>query len=146
MALFNWGFIQQVGFSQAELPAIPYPGMINLKPNAARAMELARSGKPALITGVSRGGGAAVSAELSRKDINVCPVGFDRARLNEVAAGIADASLIGHVMHAAERRGADAIAAAAASAAAAFGRACVLVSTAGAIRRPDFFTFPEEDW
>jgi len=55
-------------------------------------MDLNLGGKAALVTGASRGIGAAIAQELAREGVQVCLAARDRARLDEVAASIASIS------------------------------------------------------
>jgi NAD(P)-dependent dehydrogenase (short-subunit alcohol dehydrogenase family) len=109
-------------------------------------MELGLSGKVALVTGASRGIGAAICAELAREGVHVCLVARDQEKLDEVAAGITNTASIRAVTHTADLRQPDAAAAAVGAAIAAFGRLDILVNNAGATKRADFFTLTEEDW
>ena len=52
-------------------------------------MDLKLTGKTALITGASRGIGAAIAQELAREGVHVCLAASDRTKLEEVADGIA---------------------------------------------------------
>src|SRR5256885_8813329 len=52
-------------------------------------MDLNLSGKVALVTGASRGIGAAIAAELAREGVRVCLAARDKAKLDEVASTIA---------------------------------------------------------
>ena len=49
-------------------------------------MDLNLTGKTALVTGASRGIGAAIAQELAREGVHVCLAARDRTRLDEVAA------------------------------------------------------------
>ena len=109
-------------------------------------MELGLNGKAALITGASRGIGAAIAAELAREGVHVCLVARDEAKLNEAAAGLSNTVSISTAVHAADLRQPEAAAQAVATAIAAFGRLDILVNNAGATRRADFFTLTDEDF
>lgn len=109
-------------------------------------MELALNGKVALITGVSRGIGAAIAAEFAREGIHVCLVARDQSKLLEVAAGITNTAAVRTAVHAADLTRPDAAIAAVEAAIAAFGRLDILVNNAGATKRADFFELSEEDW
>ena len=109
-------------------------------------MELGLNGKVALITGASRGIGAAIAAEFAREGVHVCLVARDVSKLNEVAAGITKNAAVKTAVHAADLRDPDAAPAAIEAAIKAFGRLDILVNNAGATKRADFFTLTEEDW
>jgi len=108
-------------------------------------MELGLSGKVALVTGGNRGIGAAIAAELAREGVHVCLVARDRARLQEVAAGLAS-NTVRTAVHAADLREPNAAAQSVATAIAAFGRLDILVNNAGATKRADFFTLTDDDF
>ncbi len=109
-------------------------------------MELGLGGKVALVTGASRGIGAAIAAELAREGVHVCLVARDQARLEAVGAGLTNQPGVRTAIHSADLRRPDAAAAAVDAAIAAFGRLDILVNNAGATKRADFFTLTEEDW
>ena len=108
-------------------------------------MDLGLGGKVALVTGASRGIGAAICAELAREGMDICLVARDEVKMREVAAGLRGAAIQTHV-HAADLRIADAGDKAVAAAIAAFGRLDLIVNNAGATKRADFFDLTEEDW
>ena len=108
-------------------------------------LELGLAGKAAVITGASRGIGAAIAAELAREGVHVCLVARDHAKLQEVAAGLAS-NTVRTAVHAADLREPNAAAAAVATAVAAFGRLDILVNNAGATKRADFFTLTDDDF
>ena len=110
-------------------------------------MELNLSGKVALVTGASRGIGAAVAIELAREGAHVCLAARDRGRLDEVAAQIG--ALSGRnrtVVFAGDLRDTDTVRHAVDAAIEGFGRLDILVNNAGATKRADFFTLSEDDW
>jgi NAD(P)-dependent dehydrogenase (short-subunit alcohol dehydrogenase family) len=109
-------------------------------------MELGLDGKVALVTGASRGIGAAVAAELAREGVHVCLVARDETRLAEVAAGLTNVGVVRTAIHPADLRDPEAAEAAVQAAISAFGRLDILVNNAGATKRGDFFTLTEEDW
>ena len=80
-------------------------------------MDLGLSGKVALVTGASRGIGAAICLELAREGMDICLVARDDAKMREIPAAIAT-----------------------------FGRLDLIVNNAGATKRADFFSLTEEDW
>ena len=103
-------------------------------------MELGLTGKVALVTGASRGIGAAICAELAREGMHVCLVARDAAKLQEVSAGITNSHAVKTATHVADLRQPDAAGQAVAAAIQAFGRLDLLVNNAGATKRADFFT------
>jgi len=110
-------------------------------------MDLNLRGKTALVTGASRGIGAAIALELAREGVDVCLAARDRAKLDEVAAGIAALSGSNRTtVIAGDLRQPETVQAAVDAAAGAFGRLDILVNNAGATRRADFFTLTEDDW
>jgi NAD(P)-dependent dehydrogenase (short-subunit alcohol dehydrogenase family) len=110
-------------------------------------MELNLVGKTALVTGASRGIGAAIARELAREGVQVCLAARDRARLDEVAASIAALSGSNRTtVIAGDLRDPASVQAAVDAAVAAFGRLDILVNNAGATKRADFFTLTEQDW
>ena len=110
-------------------------------------MELNLNGKTALVTGASRGIGAAIAQELAREGVSVCLAARDKAKLDEVAASIAAISGSNRTtVIAGDLREPAAVQAAVDTAVAAFGRLDILVNNAGATKRADFFTLSEQDW
>src|ERR1700688_1840946 len=107
-------------------------------------MELGLNGKVALITGASRGIGAAIAMELAREGVHVCLTARDPTKLNEVAAAVRDSANVRGIVHAADLREPAAAAAAVKAATDTFGRLDILVNNAGATKRADFFTLTEE--
>jgi NAD(P)-dependent dehydrogenase (short-subunit alcohol dehydrogenase family) len=108
-------------------------------------MDLGLTGKAALITGASRGIGAAIAAALAREGAHVCLVARDAGRLNEVASSLTSETTRTAV-HVADLCEPHAATAAIAAAVAAFGRLDILVNNAGATKRADFFTLTDEDF
>ena len=108
-------------------------------------MELGLKGKVALVTGASRGLGAAIALELAREGAHVCLAARDRGKLDEVAAEIS--AIQGRTaIYAGDLRQLAAVQAALAQTIAAFGRLDILVNNAGATKRGDFLDLTEEDW
>jgi len=108
-------------------------------------MELGLAGKAALITGASRGIGAAIAAELAREGVHVCLVARDAHRLNEVASRLTSAT-VRTAVHVADLRKPHSATAAVAAAVEAFGQLDILVNNAGATKRDDFFALTDEDF
>jgi NAD(P)-dependent dehydrogenase (short-subunit alcohol dehydrogenase family) len=109
-------------------------------------MELNLNTKVALVTGASRGIGAAVAAELAREGMKLCLVARDSAKLKEIAASLSNTDKVETLHHAADLRDAAAADAAVTACVARFGRLDLLVNNAGATKRADFFTLTEDDW
>ena len=109
-------------------------------------MELGLAGKTALITGASRGIGAAIALELAREGMNVCLAARDLEKLNEVAESVRAVANIRVAVHAADLRAPEGAAGAVKTAADSFGRIDLLVNNAGATKRADFFTLTDEDF
>jgi 3-oxoacyl-[acyl-carrier protein] reductase len=109
-------------------------------------MELQLTGKVALVTGASRGIGAAIAAELAREGMHVCLVARDEGKLHEVARSLTNVSSISTQVLAADLRDPSEPARVIDAAVARFGRLDLLVNNAGATKRADFFSLTEEDW
>jgi NAD(P)-dependent dehydrogenase (short-subunit alcohol dehydrogenase family) len=110
-------------------------------------MDLGLNGKTALVTGASRGIGAAIAQELAREGVRVCLAARDNAKLQEVAASAAAISgKNSAAIVALDLRDPSAPKSAVDAAVSVFGRLDILVNNAGATKRADFFTLTEEDW
>ena len=109
-------------------------------------MELELHGKVALVTGASRGIGAAIARELAREGVDLLTVARSAADLEKEAAEIGAQSNRRVVTHAADLRSRVATGEAVAHAVEAFGRLDILVNSAGATKRGDFFKLADEDW
>jgi 3-oxoacyl-[acyl-carrier protein] reductase len=109
-------------------------------------MELGLKGKAALVTGASRGIGAAIAMELAREGMDVCLVARDLAKLNDVAATVRGIANVRTVVHTADLSTQEGAVASVKAAIDAFGQLDVLVNNAGATKRADFFTLTEQDW
>jgi 3-oxoacyl-[acyl-carrier protein] reductase len=109
-------------------------------------MELGLAGKTALVTGASRGIGAAIALELAREGVHVCLVARDLAKLHEVADQLRGVANVRTAVHAADLREPSSAAAAVRAAIDSFGRLDILVNNAGATKRADFFTLTDEDF
>lgn len=108
-------------------------------------MDLALTGKVALVTGSSRGIGRGVALSLAREGCDVMLHGRDKAALDQVAADVAKLgrkSAI-EVSDLRETKAADALATATKRA---FGRLDILVNNAGATKRGDFRALADEEW
>jgi 3-oxoacyl-[acyl-carrier protein] reductase len=109
-------------------------------------MELNLGGKVALVTGASRGIGAAICAELAREGMHLCLVARDDDRLRAVAASLSNGNTTRTLVHTADLRQPEAAKTAIDAAISLFGRLDLLVNNAGATKRADFFALTEEDW
>jgi len=109
-------------------------------------MDYGLTGKSAIVTGASRGLGAAIAAALAREGMRLFLIARDRAKLDQVAADLSGRYKVKVDVHAADLSAADAVAAAAQSALTTLGAVDVLVNCAGAAKRGDFFTLTEDDW
>src|SRR6185437_7967774 len=121
-------------------------GASSLTYTGERTMELQLNGKVALITGASRGIGAAVAVELAREGMHVCLIARDQSKLQEVAASLTNSTGVQVQTLAADLRDPAEPARVIADAIGRFGQLDLLVNNAGATKRADFFTLTEEDW
>lgn len=109
-------------------------------------MELELAGKVALVTGASRGIGAAICSELAAEGMHLSLVARDGTSLRNVAMRLGNSSQIRTHVHATDLRHPDAAQVAVNAAVEALGRVDLLVNNAGATKRADFFTLTEDDW
>ena len=109
-------------------------------------MDLELTNKVAIITGASRGIGAAVAMELAREGCDVALVARDGEKLAEVAADITRTTGRRAFAHTADLTRREAAGAAVAAAVAQFGRIDILINCAGATKRDDFFKLTDTDW
>ncbi|HYZ24461.1 MAG TPA: SDR family oxidoreductase [Rhodopila sp.] len=109
-------------------------------------MELELDRKVALVTGASRGIGAAIAKELAREGMNVCLVARDQNRLQEQAAHMVNACNVRTQVIAADLTDPAVPARAVQQATDHFGRLDLLVNNAGATKRADFFSLTDADW
>jgi 3-oxoacyl-[acyl-carrier protein] reductase len=109
-------------------------------------MELELDGKVALVTGASRGIGAAIAKELAREGMNVCLAARDWNRLHEQAAHLVSARNIKTQVIAADLTDPETPARAVQQTIDHFGRLDLLVNNAGATKRADFFSLIDADW
>lgn len=108
-------------------------------------MELGLEGKVALVTGASRGIGRATAESLAAEGVDIVAVATDPVRLAATRDSI---ERLGRrcAVHACDLRDAAACDAAVAEAIAVFGRLDVLVNSAGATKRGDFFQLTDADF
>jgi NAD(P)-dependent dehydrogenase (short-subunit alcohol dehydrogenase family) len=109
-------------------------------------MELGLNGKVAVVTGASRGLGAAIAVELAREGVHLCLAARDQAKLDEVAATATAGTQVRAVTIAADLRQPASVAATIGKTLEAFGRIDILVNNAGATKRDDFFKLTDDDW
>lgn len=109
-------------------------------------MDYGLKGKSAVVTGASRGLGAAIAEALAREGMRLFLMARDRARLDQVAADMAARHGVEVSVHAADLSSADALEKAAQAALATLDSVDVLVNSAGATKRGDFFQLSTEDW
>lgn len=108
-------------------------------------MEMALTGKVAVVTGASRGIGAEIARELARAG---CAVALAARSGDELRARAAEIVAAGGkaLAHVADLREPDAPAALVEAAAAEFGRVDIVVANAGATKRGDFVSLSDADW
>jgi len=99
-------------------------------------------GKVAIVTGASRGIGAAIAAELAREGTSVMLAARTADALGARAAEIGSQAAV----HVADLREPSAPAALAAATVARFGRIDILAANAGATKRGDFLELSDADW
>lgn len=109
-------------------------------------MDLGLAGKAAIVTGASRGLGAAIAEALAREGMRLFLIARDRAKLDAVAADLTKRFGVKADVHAADLSSADALAKAAQTALATLDTIDVLVNCAGATKRGDFFQLTADDW
>ncbi len=109
-------------------------------------MDLRLKGKGAVVTGGSRGLGAAIAEVLASEGMNVVLIARDKKALEENAASLQSRHGIRAVPHAADLTSIPEIERAVAASVAALGSVDVLVNSAGATKRGDFFTLTDADW
>ena len=108
-------------------------------------MELGLAGKVALVTGSSRGIGAAIAEGLAAEGCDVMLTGRDEAALKEVAAAVAKRGRQAQ-FSTLDLSDAKAPAALVADLKKHFGRLDILVNNAGATKRGDFRQLTDADW
>lgn len=109
-------------------------------------MELGLTSKVALISGASRGIGAAIAAALAREGMHLCLVARDSSKLTEVAQSLTNTTGVKVETIAADLRDSAEPARVVADTVRRFQQLDLLVNNAGATRRADFFALTEEDW
>jgi NAD(P)-dependent dehydrogenase (short-subunit alcohol dehydrogenase family) len=109
-------------------------------------MDLGLKGKNAVVTGGSRGLGWAIAEVLASEGMNVVLVARDKGALEANAASLQARFGVRAAFHAADLTDIPQIEAAAAAAVGALGAVDVLVNSAGATKRGDFFTLTDADW
>lgn len=109
-------------------------------------MDFGLRGKGAVITGASRGLGAAIADVLAGEGMNVVLVARDRKALEDGAAALRARHGVQAAVHEADLTSAEAVEGAARAAVAALPAVDVLVNCAGATKRGDFFALTDADW
>ena len=109
-------------------------------------MNLDIRGIAAIVTGASRGIGAAIARELAGEGADVLLVARSADALDQVAAVIRAEFGTRAVVHAADLRDRGAAAEVVRATLESFGRIDLLVNNAGATKRGDFFALSDEDW
>lgn len=109
-------------------------------------MELALKSKVALVTGASRGIGAAIAVELAREGMRLCLAARDADKLREVASSLTNATGSDVLTVSADLRDPAEPSRVVAETVARFGQLDLLVNNAGATKRADFFKLTEDDW
>ena len=109
-------------------------------------MDLELGGKTAVVTGGSRGIGAAIAGVLAEEGVDVCLVARSRDDLDGVAKHIKSRSNRRIVTHVADLMDPKTPAEAVKAAVDAFGRLDIVVNNAGATKRGGFFELADEDW
>jgi NAD(P)-dependent dehydrogenase (short-subunit alcohol dehydrogenase family) len=105
-------------------------------------MDLQLQGKVAIITGASRGIGLAIAQELSAQGMRLALAARSQDLLEQLAGSLPTECLV----HAVDLRDPEAPAGLVTAAQKYFGRLDVLVNNAGATKRGDFLSLPDEDW
>lgn len=109
-------------------------------------MDFGLAGKAAVVTGASRGLGAAIAESLAREGMRLFLIARDRAKLDAVAADLTSRFGVKADIHAADLASPEALAKAAQAALATLDSIDVLVNCAGATKRGDFFSLTADDW
>jgi 3-oxoacyl-[acyl-carrier protein] reductase len=109
-------------------------------------MELGLKGKAAVVTGGSRGIGAGIARELAQEGVSVLLVARDEAALKARADEIRSRHNVEAQFFSADLREESAAAKVVGAAMQALGRIDILVNSAGATKRGDFFTLTDEDF
>lgn len=109
-------------------------------------MDLGLRGKNAVVTGGSRGLGAAIADVLAGEGMNVVLIARDKAAIESNAAALQSRHGVRAASHVADLTSMPDIERAAMASAAAFGSVDLLVNSAGATKRGDFFALTDADW
>jgi len=109
-------------------------------------MDLGLTGKAAIVTGASRGLGAAIAEALAREGMRLFLIARDREKLGAVAADLTGRFGVKADIYAADLSSPEALVNAAQAALATLDNVDVLVNCAGATKRGDFFQLTADDW
>jgi len=109
-------------------------------------MNYGLGGKSAVVTGASRGLGAAIAEALAQEGMRLFLIARDKAKLDEVSADLSGRHGARVDVHAADLSSAEALSEAAQAALATLDTVDVLVNCAGATKRGDFFELTADDW
>ena len=109
-------------------------------------MDFDLTGKAAVVTGASRGLGAAIAEALAREGMRLFLIARDREKLGAVAADLTNRFGVKVDVHAADLSSPEALAKAVQAALATLDSVDVLVNCAGATKRGDFFALTADDW
>lgn len=109
-------------------------------------MELGLRGRKALVTGASRGIGAAIARALAEEGVHVALAARDGAKLETVAEKIRRDFGVEAKAIPADLSAPETPATVVDAAVAALGKLDILVNCAGATKRGDFFDLTEQDW
>lgn len=109
-------------------------------------MDFGLKGKGAVVTGASRGLGAAIADVLAAEGMDLVLIARDGKALDEGAAALRARHGVNASVHVADLTSITAIDGAAQAAAAALPAIDVLVNCAGATKRGDFFKLTDADW
>lgn len=109
-------------------------------------MDYRLAGKAAVVTGASRGLGAAIADSLAREGMRLFLIARDKEKLDQTAADITRRHNVRVDVYPADLSSTAGLESAAQAAIATLDSIDVLVNCAGATKRGDFFQLSQEDW